>query len=253
MAPGGDGQVWDAGGYGRDYRFVADMARDLLGWLDPKPGERILDLGAGDGELTAAIAATGASVLAVDGSASMVEACRARGLDARVVDGQSLPFRDEFDAVFSNAALHWMTDVEAVAAGVFQSLKPGGRFVAEMGGAGNVRSAQRALIEALDRRGLDGAAADPWVFPSIGEYSCRLEEAGFRVEQMLLFPRPTPVPAGVRAWLETFGGSFTALLPKAERGPYLDEVAAAIEPGLTGPDGTAVLDYVRLRFRAVRP
>lgn len=253
MAPGGDGQVWDAGGYGRDYRFVADMARDLLDWLDAKPGERILDLGAGDGELAAAIAATGAGVLAVDGSASMVEACKARGLDARVVDGQALPFRGEFDAVFSNAALHWMTDVEAVATGVFQSLKPGGRFVAEMGGAGNVRSAQRALIEALDRRGLDGAAADPWVFPSVGEYACRLEEAGFRVEHMLLFPRPTPVPAGVRAWLETFAGSFTALLPKAERDAYLDEVAAAIAPGLTGPDGTTVLDYVRLRFRAVRP
>ncbi|WP_114392097.1 class I SAM-dependent methyltransferase [Oleisolibacter albus] len=250
-------QSWDAARYARDCGFVADHGRAVLDWLDVQAGERILDLGCGDGTLTAELAARGAQVLGVDADASMVEATRARGLEARQASGEALPlelsYNGGFDAVFSNAALHWMPDADLVAAGVYRTLRPGGRFVAEMGGQGNVEAVRHALIDGLDRRGLDGAAADPWFFPSIGDYASRLEQAGFRVEACLLFPRPTPVAAGLRAWLETFAGSFLALLPEDERGPYLDEVAADLAPTCTAPDGSVTLDYVRLRFRAVKP
>ena len=165
--PSGDfGQHWDPERYARNARFVADLGVVLLDLLRPRPGERILDLGCGDGVLTEKIAAAGARVTAVDSSPEQIAAARARGLDSHVADGQALTFRSEFDAVFSNAAMHWMRDAEAVIDGVWQALVPGGRFVGEFGGAGNVARIQAALIAALDRRGLDGRSADPWYFPS---------------------------------------------------------------------------------------
>ncbi len=147
----------------------------MLELLDPKPGERILDLGCGDGVLTEKIVAAGAAVVGVDASAEMIDAARRRGLDARVGDGAQLGFAREFDAVFSNAALHWMKrDPDAVIAGVARALKPGGRFAGELGGHGCVAAITVALFAVLARRGASGSLESPWYFPTVADYRARL-------------------------------------------------------------------------------
>ena len=247
-------QSWDPERYARNARFVADLGAPLLDLLDARPCERILDLGCGDGALTAKIAATGAEVVGVDASAEQIAAARALGLDARVMDGERLAFARDFNAVLSNAALHWMKRPDAVLAGVARALKPGGRFVAEMGGAGNVGSVRAAIGDALRRRGQDPAPYDPWYFPTPDEYRAKLEAAGFRVRQIEPIPRPTPIPGDISAWLETFGESFLAALPEGEhRAALVDEVRTALAPHLRGPGGGWVVDYVRLRFAADLP
>jgi len=145
------GQHWDPDRYACNARFVADLGEPVVDLLAPQPGERILDLGCGDGALTERLVALGAAVVGVDASDDQVAAARGRGLDARVMDGARLSFADEFDAVFSNAAMHWMRDLAAVAAGVKRALRPGGRFVGEMGGAENVAKVSEALLSAHDR------------------------------------------------------------------------------------------------------
>ncbi|MGO4847358.1 class I SAM-dependent methyltransferase [Inquilinus sp. 2KB_12] len=175
-------QSWSAEGYARNARFVADLGQPVLDLLAPQAGERILDLGCGDGALTAKLVAAGATVVGADASAELVAAARALGLDARIADGQALAFDAEFDAVFTNAALHWMRDADAVIAGVKRALKPGGRFVGEFGGHGNVAAIATALIAALSARGIDGAARVPWFFSTPAEYAAKLEAQGFTVE-----------------------------------------------------------------------
>ena len=219
--------------------------------LAPRPGERILDLGCGDGPLTSKLAALGCDVVGVDGSAEMVAAARSLGLDARVMDGQALGFDAEFDAVFSNAALHWMKRGEDVIAGVARALRPGGRFVGEFGGKGNVAAIVAALNTARGRRGL--APLEPWFNPGPEEYSTMLRARGFEVATMMHFPRPTPLPGSVRAWLETFASAFVADVAKDEAGRMLDEATDALRPALLGPDATWRVDYVRLRFAARKP
>lgn len=245
-------QTWDPDRYAKNARFVADLGAAVLELLAPKPGERVLDLGCGDGALTAKLAAAGARVVGVDSSLPQVDRARKSGLSCRVMSGEALTFDALFDAVFSNAALHWMRRADAVIDGVRRALVPGGRFVAEMGGAGCVERIQTALVAALDRRGLDGAGAVPWYFPSAEEYRSRLESRGFRVDTIALIDRPTPLPGDVTGWLETFAESFTARVPSAERPAYLEEVRRALEPQLRGVDGVWVADYVRLRFSARR-
>jgi trans-aconitate methyltransferase len=158
-------QYWSAERYAETANFVPALGAPVLELLAPLPGERILDLGCGDGVLTEKIAAAGATVVAVDAGPDMIAAARARGIDARVMDGQKLVFTGEFDAVFSNAALHWMRDQEAVLAGVRRALKPCGRFVAEMGGHNNTAAIIVALSAVLGRRGLDAHRLSPWYFP----------------------------------------------------------------------------------------
>jgi trans-aconitate methyltransferase len=159
---------------------------------------------------------------------------------------------EEFDAVFSNAVLHWIPRADAVIAAVYRALKPGGRFVAECGGHGCVRMVETALIEALNRRGIDGAARAPWYFPTPGDYATRLERAGFRVDSIALIPRPTPLPGDVIDWLETFAQDFLQGLEGAARTEYLQEVRATLEPQLRDANGTWMADYVRLRFAATK-
>jgi SAM-dependent methyltransferase len=251
----GDGatQHWDPDRYARNARFVADLGLPVLELLAPRPGERILDLGCGDGPLTEKIAELGVQVVGVDASAEQIAAARARGLDAQVVDGQALAFDREFDAVFSNAALHWMLDPDAAIDGVWRALKPGGRFVGEMGGAGNVDKIMTALVAALDRRGLDGRAAIPWYFPTPEEYGGKLEARGFRVDSIELIPRPTPLPGEMAGWLATFAENFLASVADAERPAMIAEVAAALASDLRDPEGRWCADYVRLRFAAHKP
>jgi trans-aconitate methyltransferase len=250
----GSTQEWNAEQYARNARFVSDLGQAVLDLLNPQPGESILDLGCGDGALTERLVAAGANVVGVDSSADMVRAAKDRGLDARVVDGYTLEFDSEFDAVFSNAAMHWMKrDPDAVVAGAYRALKPGGRFVAEMGGHGCVAAITVALCATLQEGGLSNPAdLIPWYFPTPDEYQARLEAAGFRVEYMVLIPRPTPLPTGMRGWLETFAMPFTKTLPEHKRGEFLDEVTEKLRPVLCDSNGRWTADYMRLRFLARR-
>ena len=243
-------QSWSAEGYARNARFVADLGQPVLDLLAPRAGERILDLGCGDGALTAKLVAAGATVVGADASAELVAAARALGLDARIADGQALAFDAEFDAVFTNAALHWMRDADAVIAGVRRALKPGGRFVGEFGGHGNVAAIVTALIAVLNARGIDGAARVPWFFPTPAEYAAKLEAQGFTVETIGLVPRPTPLPTGMRGWLDTFASPFLEGLDGPARIAVLDEVAALLATNLRDQSGRWTADYVRLRFAA---
>jgi trans-aconitate methyltransferase len=238
---------WNAAGYARSARFVADLAQPLVLLLAPRPGERILDLGCGDGVLAAEIQARGATVIGIDASTDMVAAARARGIDARLMPAEAIAFDQAFDAVFSNAALHWMPDLASVFAGVAQALKPGGRFVAEMGGEGNVASVVGALDEAFRRRRL--SAPEPWIFPSPEAAATLLSGGGFRIEMLELFERPTRLPGDLSDWLEVFAGDYLALLPASERSGLVEEVRAALSPRLCSGGG-CTLDYVRLRFCA---
>jgi SAM-dependent methyltransferase len=211
-----------------------------------------LDLGCGDGVLTAKLVAMRCEVVGVDGTAAQVEAARKLDLDARVMDGEHLSFESEFDAVFSNAALHWMRNPDAVLAGVWRALRANGRFVAEFGGCGCVEKIKSALVYALNRRGIDGEAAAPWYFPTVEEYSQRLTTARFSINYIALIPRPTPLPGDVTGWLETFAESFTACLPPSERPAYIAEVRDALRAELCDANGKWTADYVRLRFAATK-
>ena len=246
-------QTWDPQGYARHARFVSDLGMPVVELLAPQAGERILDLGCGDGVLTRKLQDMGCELVGVDSSAAQVEGAKALGVDARVMDGYQLSFANEFDAVFSNAALHWMKRPEVVVAGVWRALKPGGRFVAECGGRGCIAKIEKALLDTLQRRGIDGRAVHPWYFPTTEEYRQYLEAQGFQVNNIALFPRPTPLPGDILGWLETFAQSFTAALPAQEQPGFLNEVTEALRPRLCDAAGQWTADYVRLRFAAQKP
>jgi trans-aconitate methyltransferase len=243
-------QTWDPERYARNARFVADLGAPVVDLLAPRPGERLLGLGCGDGVLTAKLVSMGCQVVGVDASAPQIEAARKLGLDARVRNGEVLDFDGEFDAVFSNAALHWMRNSAQVIAGVHRALKPHGRFVGEFGGHGCVAKIKKALVEALNRRGFNGEAASPWYFPTVEDYSQQLTTGGFVVNYIALIPRPTPLPGDVAGWLETFAESFTSTLPPAERSSYIADVQEALRSELCDAEGKWTADYIRLRFAA---
>jgi SAM-dependent methyltransferase len=245
-------QTWSPERYEKHARFVSDLGMPVVELLAPRADERILDLGCGDGALTAKLVALGCEVVGVDASPEQVAGACACGLDCMVASGEDLPFDGEFDAVFSNAALHWMRRPDAVIAGVRRALKPGGRFVGEMGGDGCVASIVAALSDALARRGLDAEGYHPWFFPTAADYRRRLESHGFGVDSIALFPRPTPLPGDVTGWLETFAESFIAALPAAERPQFVAEVRDALRPVRADAAGNWTADYVRLRFAATR-
>ena len=166
------------------------------------------------------------------------------------MSASDMGFEKEFDAVFSNAALHWMQDADRVVRNIARALRPQGRFVAEMGGYKCVEIIRSALVEELNCRGYDGETASPWYFPSPAEYRAHLSAAGFDVPYIELIPRPTPIP-DMMGWLTTFSHCFTALLPSDERRDYLESVLVRIRPRLCNESGKWTADYTRLRFRAV--
>jgi SAM-dependent methyltransferase len=242
-----DVQDWSAAGYARHAAFVPALGADVLAWLDPRPGERVLDLGCGDGVLTARLVAAGADVTGLDPAPDLVAAARARGLTVILGDAHDPIPGGPYDAVFSNAALHWMRDPALVLARVRAALRPGGRFVAEQGGHGNVAAVVTALNAARDAAGL--APVLPWDFPSPTLARARLEAAGFAVERIALVPRPTPLPTGIAGWIETFGGPFAVGLDPAARADLFAR-AAGLLGALHDPAEGWVADYVRLRFAA---
>lgn len=245
-------QTWDPERYARNARFVADLGAPVVELLAPQRGERILDLGCGDGALTERLVAFGCDVVGVDSSKAQVEVARRRGLDAGVMDGERLTFNAEFDAVFSNAALHWMLDPDAVITGVWRALRPAGRFVGEFGGYGCVQKIRNALVEALNRRGIDGEGGALWYFATVEDYSARLRRAGFAVDYIALIPRPTPLPGDIAGWLETFAESFISRVSPNDRGAYIAEVREMLRPQLCNTQGVWIADYTRLRFAATK-
>jgi trans-aconitate methyltransferase len=243
-------QSWNPTAYAEIGSFVPALGAGVLEWLNPQPGERILDLGCGDGQLTSKLAAAGAEVVGVDASPEMVAGACSKGIDARVCNAEALPFAAEFDAVFSNAALHWVRHQDAMLAGVKRALKPGGRFVAEMGGHGNIAAIQVALMAVLERHGCAGLEDGVNYYPTPAAYRARLERQGFVVEEIQLIPRPTPLSAGMHNWLTTFRSGVLAAVPEHLRQTVVEETVALLEPVLRDEQGNWTGDYVRLRFIA---
>jgi trans-aconitate methyltransferase len=257
--PDGTPNDWDPDDYERGHEFVYEYGGDVVDLLDPATGERILDLGCGTGQLTAGIAgAVGRSgrVVGIDRSAEMVARAREEhpGVDFLRADARAFTVRDRFDAVFSNAALHWITEQDAVTATVTDLLGPGGRFVAELGGTGNVETIVAATAAACEDRGY--AVESPWYFPSIGEHASLLETHGFEVRHARLFDRPTELdgPDGLREWLGMFGDSLLAAVPPADREAVVADVEDRLRDELyDDATETWTADYRRLRFVAVLP
>lgn len=245
-------QSWSSETYRKNASFVADLGADVLGWLAPCAGERILDLGCGDGALTEKLLQAGAEVIGIDTSKELLAAALARGIDARLISAEALAFNDEFDAVFSNAAMHWMLDQDRVIAGVAAALRPGGRFVAEFGGHGNVAAIVTALGAIADKYQLDPELARPWIFPTADEHAARLQKHGLRVQRIALIPRPTPLPTGMSGWLATFRQPFFDQLPPELRAKALGETCELLRWSLCDSQGGWSADYVRLRFAAVK-
>ncbi|MGE0227941.1 MAG: methyltransferase domain-containing protein [Dehalococcoidia bacterium] len=251
------GQAWDAAAYGRRFGFVAQLAEDLVGLLDPQPGERIVDLGCGTGTLAAAIAARGADVLGIDADPAMIEAARVAypALRFEVISAYDVTIDPPVDAVFSNAALHWMTRPEDVLRRVAAALRPGGRFVAEMGGGRNTELVSNALRDALTRRGIPPERqARPWYFPTPAEYATLLERHGFEVRALWHFERFTQLAPGEHAladWLTMFASPITSVLTPEDEAALRLEVEDATRDALY-IDGHWHVDYRRLRFVAVR-
>jgi trans-aconitate methyltransferase len=243
--------AWSPADYRRHAAFVPALGTPLVERLAPRAGERILDVGCGDGALTERLAASGATVVGIDASVAMVEAACARGLDARQADVVRLPFEREFDGAISNAVLHWVLDPDAALLSIHRALVPGGRFVAELGGHTNIAAIAVAIRAVLARHALP--VRWPWYFPTVEDYAGRCEAAGLAVDEIELFNRPTPLPTGMGGWLQTFGGPVLARVPEARRETVRQDVVALLEPVLSDDTGRWTADYTRLRVVAHRP
>lgn len=246
---------WNPELYQDRHAFVWQFGRGLMELLAPQPGERILDIGCGTGQLAAEIARSGAEVTGVDASPEMIAQARRNFPDLRfeVADATALRFDNEFDAVFSNAALHWIKNADGVAAGMRRSLKPGGRVVAELGGHGNVRRLIEIAYAALERLGIAHPQdLNPWYFPTIAEYATVLERHGLLVTFAVLFDRPTPLEGGRDAlarWFAMFGRCFTDPLAPGQREGFLRDMEEKAAEHMVA-DGVWTLDYRRLRVVA---
>ncbi len=252
VAPPPAAQRWSASDYARNGHFVQDSAGPVFAWLAPKPGERILDLGCGDGALTAEINAAGAEVLGVDVSEDLLAAARMKGLTVQKADGHALGYVQEFDAVFSHWALHWMLAPELVVAGVARALRPGGRFVGELGGHGNVAAIATAMRAVAKARSRDRGCVAHWFHPTVEEYGGLLAKHGFKVREMALVPHQTPLKTGMEGWLRTFGRFFFDQFDEPERTDAVEDTLELLRPALCDAKGCWTADRVRLRFRAER-
>jgi trans-aconitate methyltransferase len=247
--------IWNPVSYERNHAFVWQYGQDLVQLLNPQPQERILDLGCGTGQLTAQLAAAGAEVTGLDQSPEMIAQAKANypEIAFSIADARQFQVAHPFDAVFSNATLHWILKPDAAISCIHRALKPRGRFVAEFGGKGNVQTIISALNQALNDLSLL-ALRHPWYFPSVSDYTTRLEQQGFEVVQAQLFDRPTRLEAGeagLANWLQMFANSQLDLLTPDQQAQVIDSVETQLRPILYQA-GTWIADYRRLRVVAVR-
>jgi trans-aconitate 2-methyltransferase len=248
---------WNSALYEKNHAFVWQYGESIVELLAPKAGEQILDLGCGTGQLTEKIAQTGAFVQGIDSSLSMISTAKVNypHINFSVADARNFQVEEPLDAVFSNAVLHWIKQPDAVINCVEKALKPGGRFVAEFGGKGNVGAIVRALLSVLSEiGGEEPEALNPWYFPSIGEYAGLLEKQGFDVGYAVLFDRPTPLEggsAGMVNWIEMFAGGFLSGLSDNVRSQVMNSVEERLRPALYR-DGNWSADYRRIRVVAIK-
>lgn len=247
---------WDSELYDDRNSFVSRLGLDVVRLLDPQPGERILDLGCGTGDLANEIVLAGAVPLGIDAAPSMIAKAGEKypGIAFEVGDGITYRTAEQFDAVFSNAALHWMKPPSAVAQTIWLALRPGGRFVAEFGGRGNVEKILEAISDALGYYGISATQRNPWYYPSIGQYSTLLENQGFRVAYALHFDRPTPLEDGhngMRHWLDMFAGQFFVGVDHSQKEDMYKKIENQLSPALF-KNGTWTADYSRIRVKAVK-
>jgi trans-aconitate methyltransferase len=247
-------QRWNSELYAENARFVGDLANAVVELLSPCAGERILDIGCGDGYLTEKLAAYGARIVGLDYSPELANTALARGLEVYIGSAEAMEFNNEFDAVFSNAALHWMLNPMALVTGVERALKSGGRFVGEFAGAGNAHHIRREVHEALAKRGFNPAEIDPWYLPTAHEFRNVLESCNLLVTTIEWFDRPVVINYSIENWIRTFGSPYlTVLKDEKTKKAFLAEVARKLEPYLLESDGRWKVDYTRLRFRAEKP
>lgn len=248
---------WNAELYDRQHSFVSELATDLVELLSPKPGQCILDLGCGTGHLTHKIASRGAAVIGIDGAPTMIEQALHNypQIDFSVVDAREMAFTEKFDTVFSNAVLHWIKEAEEVIIGIKKALKPGGRFVAEFGGKGNVKAIITALDHALQKAGYPAdITLNSWYFPSIGEYGSLLEKHGLQLTFATLFERPTALDSGeqgLQNWLKMFANRFFDGLSVDAQLNLLTDIENQLRPTLY-QNGTWFADYKRIRVIAIK-
>lgn len=243
--------------YEGSHAFVWKFGEDVVQLLSPQPGERILDLGCGTGQLTKEIANAGAEVVGIDISPEMVAKAQANypKTDFAVGDARNFQVEKTLDAVFSNATLHWVKEADAVICRIWQALKPGGRLVAEFGGKGNINAIVTALYSILKENGVtEPEKMNPWYFPSISEYASMLENQKFEVSYMTLCDRPTPLAdgeAGIAHWIQMFGTCFFTGFSQGEQANIIAKLAERLKPTLYH-NNTWVADYRRLRVVALK-
>jgi trans-aconitate methyltransferase len=248
---------WNAGLYDDKHNFVFKFGEDVVQLLNPRQGERILDLGCGTGYLTNLIAQAGARVIGIDNSTAMIERAQAAypDLDFRVLSANDFHFDPPFDAVFSNAVLHWVLDKETAIDHIYHALRPGGRLVLEMGGKGNVEEILVATRKVLTRhKYYRNAATQPWYFPSLAEYTTLLEKRGFRIQFAAHFDRPTQLQDtdnGIKDWIRMFGSAFFKDMPNTDIDTILEEIQDTLKP-THFKNHTWFADYKRLRLEAIK-
>ena len=245
-------QSWNAEAYNINASFVAQLGNSVVEILAPQSGERILDLGCGDGKLTLEIQKYDCNLLGIDSSEEMICATKKLGLEGKVISGNNLNFDQEFDAVFSNAALHWMLEKDKVAQGVYQALKPGGRFIGEFGGKGNIDSVVKIMSEVFQDFPELGKFNNPWYFPSVAEYAQVLDKAGFDIHYLEIISRPTILNTGIRGWLKVFAQGIINHLNSEKQEFFIGEVEKRLKPIIFSEENGWVADYIRLRFKAIR-
>lgn len=243
--------IWNADDYNKHADFVSDLAFPVIELLNPQQNERILDLDCGEGTLAIEIEKFSTKVVAVDFSGSMVEKTKEKGIEAYVMSATELPFEDEFDAVFSNAVLHWIKEPETAIKKISAALKAGGRFITEFGGYGNIKYLTDAMQEVFDRHEEYGEFKNPWYFPKVADYQAFLEANGFTVDYIELIPRPTKVD-DIANWLDIFANGIISHLTKKQQERFKQEVIALLKPKIYSEKEGWIADYVRLRLKAIK-
>lgn len=247
---------WNTNLYDQQHSFVSKYGKNLIELLEPTAGEKILDLGCGTGDLAQQLDELRVDVIGVDRSEKMIDQAKTKypSIEFSVQDARSLEFQQEFDAIFSNATLHWIKPPSQALQCLYNSLKKGGRFVAEFGGKGNVQTITNAIIQQIEEAGFEFQAEhNPWFFPSISEYSTLMETVGFRVTYAQHFDRPTKLEGenGLKNWIHMFANQLFEGIPVDKKAEMITKVEMQLKE-LLFKDDHWIADYKRIRVVGVK-